>query len=112
MPWTPGVVARMLTHERARIGHQSVVDATLALARREGLAATVTRAQEGWSAHGGVRAASQVELSDDLPIVIEIVAPAERIAAALPDLIAIASIHGTVTLTDTRLWTPDSAAHP
>ena len=111
MPWTPGVVARVLTHERARIGHQSVVEAALALARREGLAATVTRAQEGWSAHGGARAASQVELSDDLPIIIEIVASAARIAAALPELIAIASIHGTVTLSDTRLWESDSPAH-
>lgn len=108
MPWTPGVVARVLTHERARIGHQSVVEAALALARRAGLAATVTRAQEGWSAHGGARAASQVELSDDLPIIIELVASAERMAAALPDLVAIASTHGAVTLTDTRLWEPDS----
>ena len=112
MPWTPGTVARVLTHERARVGHQSVVEAALALARRAGLAATVARAQEGWSAHGGVRAASQVELSDDLPIIIELVAPAERMAEALPDLIAIASIHGTVTLTDTRLWEQENAARP
>ena len=112
MPWTPGVVARVLTHERARIGHQSVVEAALALARRDGLAATVTRAQEGWSARGGARTANQVELADDLPIIIEIVGPPARIEAALPELIAITSIHGTVTLTDTRLWTSDRPARP
>jgi len=107
MPWIRAVSVRMLTHERARIGQRPVVEEALALARREGLAATVTRAQEGWSAHGGARAVNQVELSDDLPIVIELVASAERIEAALPALIAIASIHGTVTLADTRLWTQD-----
>lgn len=107
MPWTPGLSARILTHERARAGHTSVVEAVLTLARREGLPASVTRAQEGWSRHGGARAASQVELSDDLPIIIEISAPSERIEAALPDLIAIASPHGTVTLADTRLWSPE-----
>lgn len=112
MPWIPGVSVRMLTHERARIGQRSVVEEALALARREGLAATVTRAQEGWSAHGGARAVTQVELSDDLPIIIELIASPERIEAALPALIAIASIHGTVTLADTRLWTSESPAQP
>lgn len=83
--WSAGLSARILTHERARAGHTSVAEAVLALARREGVAASVTRAQEGWSAHGGARAASQVELSDDLPIIIEIVAPTERVEALLPD---------------------------
>ncbi len=105
MPWIPGLSVRILTHERARAGHVSVADAAVALARREGLAASVTRAQEGWSAHGGARAASQVELSDDLPIIIEITASVERIEAMLPQLLAIVGAHGTVTLADTRLWT-------
>lgn len=110
MPWIPAVSVRLLTHERARIGQRSVVDEALDLARREGLAATVTRAQEGWSAHGGARAASQVELSDDLPIIIELIGSTERVEAALPALIAIASIHGTVTLADSRLWALDIPA--
>jgi PII-like signaling protein len=112
MPWISGRSARILTHERARAGHRSVLEATLALARRASLAASVTRAQEGWSEHGGARVASQVELSDDLPLIIEIVGATERIEAALPDLIALAATHGTITLTETRLWMPDEALRP
>lgn len=111
MPWIAGRSARILTHERARAGHRSVLDATLALARRAGLAASVTRAQEGWSEHGGARVASQVELSDDLPLIIEIVAATERLEATLPDLIALAASHGTIILAETRLWIPDEPPH-
>jgi|SRR6185437_3980746 len=107
MPWISGRSTRILTHERARAGHRSVMEATLAVARRASLTASVTRAQEGWSEHGGARVASQVELSDDLPLIIEIVGATERIEAALPDLIALAAAHGTITLTETRLWAPD-----
>ena len=112
MPWIAGRSARILTHERARAGHHSVMDATLALARRAGLAASVTRAQEGWSEHGGARVASQVELSDDLPLIIEIVATTQRIENALPNLIALVASHGTITLTETRLWAPNAPPLP
>ncbi|HEY8326386.1 MAG TPA: DUF190 domain-containing protein [Ktedonobacterales bacterium] len=104
MPWIPGLSARILTHERARAGHGSVVEATLALARRVGLSARVTRAEEGWSAHGGARTISQVELSDDLPVVIELMGATEQVEGALPDLIALASAHGTITFTAARVF--------
>lgn len=102
--WESGLQARILTHERARAGHSTVVEATLALARRAGLAARVTRAEEGWSAHGGARTLSQVELSDDLPVVIELVGVTAQVEAALPDLIALAGVHGTITLTSARVY--------
>ena len=101
--WGAGLQARILTHERARAGQSSVVEAALALARRAGLAARVTRAEEGWSAHGGARTLSQVELSDDLPVVIELVGATAQVEAALPDLIALAGVHGTITLTPARV---------
>ena len=107
MPWVAGLQARILTHERARAGqpsHASVVEAALALARRHELAARVTRAEEGWSAHGGARTLSQVELSDDLPVVIELVGVTAQVEAALPDLIALAGVHGTITLTSARVY--------
>ncbi len=110
MEWEPGLAVRILTHERARAGRVTVAEATLALARRAGLPAYVTRAQEGWSAHGGARTLSQVDLSDDLPLIIEIVAPTARAQALLPDLIAITALHGTITLTDTRLRAPYPSA--
>lgn len=104
--WVAGLRARILTHERARTGqdaHASVVEAALALARRHALAARVVRAEEGWSAHGGARTASQVELSDDLPVIIEVVGATARIEALLPELVALAGTHGTITLTAARV---------
>ena len=109
MPWVAGLQARVLTHERARAGqpsHASVVEAALALARRHELAARVTRAEEGWSAHGGARSVSQVELSDDLPVIIELVGATARIQALLPEVVALASTHGTITLTAARVFEP------
>lgn len=103
MAWVQGLSVRILTHERARAGRVSVIDAIIEIVRRNGLAGvTVTRAEEGWSAHGGTRAASWVELSDDLPIVVEIVDRTEKIEAALPDILN-AKGHGLMTLTETRL---------
>lgn len=107
MAWVRGLSARILTHERAQTGRVTVIDAIRAIVRRDGLAGvTVTRAVEGWSAHGGVRVASWVELSDDLPVVIEIVDRAEKIEAALADILGAAS-HGVITLTETQLHVPD-----
>ena len=107
MAWVQGLSVRVLTHERVRVGRKPVVEAIMEIVRRDGLAGvTVTRAVEGWSAHGGVRTASWVELSDDLPIVIEIVDRSEKIEAALPDIIAISG-HGLTTLTDMRLYVAD-----
>ena len=107
MAWVQGLSVRVLTHERVRVGRKPVVEAIMEIVRRDGLAGvTVTRAVEGWSAHGGVRTASWVELSDDLPIVIEIVDRSEKIEPALPDIIAISG-HGVTTLTDMRLYVAD-----
>ena len=107
MAWVQGLSVRVLTHERVRVGRKPVVEAIMEIVRRDGLAGvTVTRAVEGWSAHGGVRTASWVELSDDFPIVIEIVDRSEKIEAALPDIIAISG-HGVTTLTEMRLYVAD-----
>lgn len=107
MAWIQGLSVRILTHERVRVGRKPVVEAIMEIVRRDGLAGvTVTRAVEGWSAHSGVRTASWIELSDDLPIVIEIVDRSEKIEAALPDILTISG-HGVTTLTETRLFVPD-----
>jgi PII-like signaling protein len=47
-----------------------------------------------------------VELSEDLPVVIEIVDRAEKIEAALPDILGAAG-HGVTTLTETTWHVPD-----
>ena len=56
-------------------------------ARRRGLAgATVLRGVLGFGAHSRVNAANVSRLSEDLPMVVEIVDKPDRIAAFLPDL--------------------------
>ncbi|MFO1021737.1 MAG: DUF190 domain-containing protein [Planctomycetales bacterium] len=56
-------------------------------ARRRGLAgATVLRGAVGFGAHSLIHTAKVLRLSEDLPLVIEIVDKPERIEAFLPDL--------------------------
>jgi PII-like signaling protein len=57
------------------------------LVRQEGLAgATVLRGIEGFGAHSRIHTSRILRLSQDLPVVIEIVDQAERVEAVLPRL--------------------------
>lgn len=104
MPFVPALTVRILTHERARAGHQALLDAVLAVVRREALlGVTVTRALEGYSSAAGVRTATWADVADDLPLTIEIVDTVEHIERALPELTAVAA-RGTLTVTSLRLW--------
>lgn len=68
---------------RGRALHQVIVEE----ARRRGLAgATVLRGLAGFGAHSRMHTAHVLRLSEDLPLVIEIVDSPERIASFLPEL--------------------------
>lgn len=55
--------------------------------RQEGLAgATVFRAIEGFGAHSRIHTARVLRLSEDLPLVIDVIDRADRIDAVLPQL--------------------------
>ncbi len=72
-------------------------------ARRRGLAgATVLRATVGFGAHSRIHTAKVLRLSEDLPMVIEIVDKPERIAEFLPDLDQLMD-EGLVTLEKVRV---------
>lgn len=61
--------------------------ALVELFRRRGLAGTtVLRGIEGFGAHAVVHAARILELSSDLPLVVEVVDTEERIRAVLPEV--------------------------
>ncbi|MFQ5382546.1 MAG: DUF190 domain-containing protein [Dehalococcoidia bacterium] len=67
-------------------------------ARELGLAgATVLRGLEGFGAHSRIHTARILRLSEDLPIVIEIVDSAEKIERFLPELDAMVA-EGMITL--------------
>jgi hypothetical protein len=71
----------------------------------EGLAgATVVRGIEGFGAHSRVHSARILRLSEDLPLVIEVVDREERIQAVLPILDEMIG-EGLVTLEDVEIVT-------
>ena len=72
-------------------------------ARRKGLAgATVLRGTLGFGAHSRIHTAKILRLSEDLPMVIEIVDKPERTAEFLPELDQIMD-EGLVTLEKVRV---------
>ena len=81
------VLLRIFCGESDRHEHTSLYEAIVQKCRQLALAgATVLRGVEGFGAHSVVHKASLLELSSDLPIVIEIVDRTDKIEAALPHL--------------------------
>ena len=79
--------------------HEEIVK----LARQKGLAgATVLRGLMGFGAHSRVHTAKILRLSEDLPIVIEIVDKPERIQLIMPDLDGMLK-EGLITLEDIKV---------
>jgi uncharacterized protein len=82
-----GVLLRAFIGESDRFEHQRLYEAIIDKTRELGLAgATVLRGTEGFGAHSLVHRSSLLAMSDDLPIVIEIVDSDEQIKRLLPHL--------------------------
>src|ERR1700677_3992914 len=81
------LLLRIYSGEAARHGHQPLYEAIVLKARELKLAgATVTRGVMGFGKSSELHTAKILRLSDDLPLVIEIVDIEERIEAFLPVL--------------------------
>lgn len=82
-----GQLLRIFVDETDQWRGQSLYQAIVLKAREMGLAgATVLRGIMGFGAHSRIHTAKILQLSEDLPVVIEIVDRPERIQAALPVL--------------------------
>jgi uncharacterized protein len=82
-----GALLRIFVGESDRHGHQPLYEAIVLKARENGLAgATVLRGVMGYGKHSILHTAKILRLSEDLPMVIEIVDSADRINAFLPVL--------------------------
>jgi uncharacterized protein len=80
-----GVLLRIFIGESDRFEHRPLYEAIVQKAREMGLAgATVLRGTDGFGANSVVHRASLVELSTDLPVVIEIADQQEKIEGLLP----------------------------
>jgi PII-like signaling protein len=82
-----GVLVRIFIGESDRLEGMPLYEAIVLRARERGLAgATVLRGVEGFGAHSRIHTARILRLSEDLPLIIEIVDRREKIEAFLPEL--------------------------
>jgi PII-like signaling protein len=89
---------RIYTDESARCGHKSLFEAIVCKARDAGIAgATVLRGPMGFGHSHRIQNASILNLSGNLPLVIEIVDTEERLRAFLGTLESMKDI-GLITL--------------
>jgi hypothetical protein len=99
----PALRLRVHLGERDHHHGQSLYTAIVEAARRAGLAgATVFKGIEGYGAHSVVHAAHIVDLSSDLPIVVELIDSEAAIHRFLPVLTAMVD-DGLITIEDVRI---------
>jgi len=82
-----GFLLRIYIGEQDKWHHQPLYEAIVLKAREMGLAgATVLRGPMGFGAHSHLHTAKILRLSEDLPVLIEIVDKEEKINTFLPEL--------------------------
>lgn len=95
---------RVFIGESDRCDGRPLYEVIVEAARIMGLAgATVLRGGLGFGAHSRLHSAKLLHLSEDLPIVIEIIDKPERIELFLPELDTMIE-EGLVTLEDVRVF--------
>jgi PII-like signaling protein len=98
------VLLRVFISERARHEGHPLHEAIVRAAREAGLAgATVLRGVMGYGRSGRIETAKILDLSDDLPLVVEIVDAEAKVEAFLPALQAMGA--GVTTLERVRVLT-------
>ena len=98
-----GYLLRIFVGESDRHGHHPLYEAIVLKAREEGLAgATVLRGVMGYGKHSILHTAKILRLSEDLPMVIEIVDTLQKIEQFLPKLNEMIG-DGLVTLEKVRV---------
>jgi hypothetical protein len=91
-----GKLLRIFIGESDRCHGRPLYEALVEKARALGLAgATVWRGIEGYGARSRIHTAKILRLSEDLPIIVEIVDSEDKIRAALPDLDAMIEASGS-----------------
>lgn len=100
-----GILLRIYLGELDKHGHLPAYEAIVLKARELGLAgATVLRGAMGFGAHSRMHTAKILRLSEDLPVLIEIVDTEDKINAFLPELDKLLG-DGLVTLEKVHILT-------
>jgi uncharacterized protein len=98
-----GFLLRIFVGESDRHGHHPLYEAIVLKAREQGMAgATVLRGVMGYGKHSVLHTAKILRLSEDLPMVIEIVDSREKVEEFLPYLDEMIA-DGLVTLEPVRV---------
>ena len=98
------VLVRVFIGKDDKWHHQPLYEAIVLKAREMGLAgATVLRGPMGFGANSHLHTAKILRLSEDLPVLIEIVDKEERVNAFLPELDKMMVGGGLVTLEKVRI---------
>jgi len=98
-----GVLLRVFIGESDRSGKQPLYEAIVQKVRELGLGgATVLRGSEGFGANSVVHKTSLLEMSSDLPIVIEIVDTQDKIDLLLPHLESMV-LEGMITMEHVKI---------
>jgi uncharacterized protein len=94
----PALLARIYIGESDHHDGRPLYEAIVSLLRERGIAgATVLRGIEGYGRAARLHTSRILRLSDDLPILIELVDREDRLRAALPDIDAMVG-EGLITL--------------
>ena len=98
-----GYLLRVIVGESDRSGHHPLYESIVLKAREQGLAgATVTRGVMGFGKNSVLHTAKILRLSEDLPMVVEIVDSREKVESFLPQLDEMIT-DGLVTLEPTKV---------
>lgn len=98
-----GLLLRIFIGESDKCDNRPLYEVIVEEARRRGLAgATVLRGVMGFGANSRIHTSKILRLSEDLPMIVEIVDEAEKINAFIPDLHAM-MLEGLVTLEHVRV---------
>ena len=107
-----GKLVRIFIGESDRWEGRPLYEAIVHRVHEEGGAgATVLRGIEGFGAHSRIHTARILRLSQDLPIVIEIVDTSERIDALLPKLDGMIT-EGLITVEKVRILKYEAGRNP
>jgi hypothetical protein len=110
-----GKLLRIIVGESDKLHGRALYGALVEKARALGLAgATAWRGIEGYGARSRIHTAKILRLSEDLPVIVEIVDSEEKIRAALPELDAMIEAAGgggliTLEAAEVIRYTPGSA---
>ena len=103
---------RIYLGESDRLGHESLYEALVVLARDLGLAgATVLRGPMGYGAHHRLHTEKILRLASDLPVIVEVIDREERILEVLPEFERRAP-HCLITLTKLEVRYAEDEATP